>query len=180
MKDLKIVPLDLKTDIPQIAEWETKYKNHKGYKAIEHFILEDNTYYSLAEVIEINHEMYPIGEDERKHALAIKNKENNLVGFVLATIMDKTTPSPCMFLQYVVISPEFQGQGFGKKTVKEITENAEQYFDVPITEFFGYVHNQNYHSMKLMLDLGASLKAMEKSSYYRAIKYMPKLDLDKE
>ena len=176
MKDLKIVPLDLKTDIPQIAEWETKYKNHKGYKAIEHFILEDNTYYSLAEVIEINHEMYPIGEDERKHALAIKNKENNLVGFVLATIMDKTTPSPCMFLQYVVISPEFQGQGFGKKTVKEMKLPIGPIMSL----IFGYVHNQNYHSMKLMLDLGASLKAMEKSSYYRAIKYMPKLDLDKE
>ena len=179
MKKLKITPLDLETDIAKISEWETKFKDHPGFKAIEHFILEDNTYYSLAEVVKINHETYPIGDDERKHALAIKN-EKELVGFILATVMDKTTDSPCMFLQYIVISPEYQNQGYGKASLKEITENAKKYFGTHISEVFSYIHNENYHSMKTMLDLGATLKAMQGSCYYRAIKEMPKIELDKE
>lgn len=180
MKRFKIQPLNLEEDIPQISLWEQKYKNHPGYKAIEHFILEDNTYYTLAEVLKINYEQYPIGEDERKHALSVKSKDDELIGFVLATVIDKTTPSPSMFLQYIVLSPKFQNQGYGREILTELFENTEKYFECKVNEVFAYIHDENYHSMKLFLEKGANLVRMDKSCYYQATTKLSQLEKDRE
>lgn len=181
MTNIKITPLNLDSDLKQIGNWATEFADDENYKAIEEFILEDYTYYTIAEVIQINHEQYPIGDDERKHAFAIKPQDSDeVMGFILATVMDKTTDSPSMFLQYIVISPKYQHQGIGKKALKELLENPEPYFDSKITEMFAYVHNQNFPSISLMLDIGSTLTNMQGTCYFRSLKKIPQVELDKE
>ena len=180
MKEIKIVPMDTDSDLKEISSWDKKYKGNPAYESIIHFILEDNQYYSLAEVIHVNNVIYQIGDDETKHTFSIKNNEDELVGFVLATVADRDTSDPFMFLQYLVIAPEHQNKGYGKQVLGELLKNPIPYFDTKPTEAFAYIHNDNYHSMKTFLDMGFDLKGMKNSCMYRAIKQMPNLELDKE
>lgn len=181
MKDIKIIPMDINgNDLKEIVSWDEKYKGDPAYDSIVHFILEDHQYYTLAEVIQVNHVIYQIGEDETKHTFSIKDDDDQVVGFVLATMADRTTSDPFLFLQYVVIAPEYQNHGYGKQTINELIKNPMPYFNVKPTEAFAYIHGDNYHSMKTFLDLGFTLEGMQNTSMFRAHKFMPNLELDKE
>ena len=94
MKTFKIEHLNPNTDIDQISAWDSLFANDKRYSSIKQFILENNTYYGLGEVIATNYEIYPIGEDERKYALTIRDDDNNIAGFILAIVCDLQTKNP--------------------------------------------------------------------------------------
>ena len=81
MKNILITPLDLQEDLPQIAGWDSKYKDDPKYKDIKEFIIEGSIHYSIAEVIDLNYEQYPIGNNERKYAFSIKDKNFSLPFF---------------------------------------------------------------------------------------------------
>ena len=180
MKNIKIVPMDMEQDLNEIISWDEKYKGDPSYDNIIHFILEDNQYYSLAEVIQVNHIIYQIGKDETKHTFSVKNNSNEIVGFVLATVSNRTTNEPFMFIQYIVVAPEYQHNGYGSQILGELINNPSQYFGVKPTEAFAYIHNDNYQSMKTFLNHGFSLNGVKNSKMFRAHKKMLNLELDKE
>ena len=66
--NLSIALMNFPDDKDEIASWQEKYHGDKDFESIEHFILEDQTYMSLGEVIETNHEIFAIGDDEKKLA----------------------------------------------------------------------------------------------------------------
>ena len=89
--NINLVPMKFPEDKNEISEWENKYKNTDGMKDIYHYIMEDNIYYGLDEVIETNHEIFPIGDDEKKLALVAKTDTNEIAGWVLLDVYDLNT-----------------------------------------------------------------------------------------
>ena len=85
-----------------------------------------------------------------------------------------------MFLQYLVIAPEHQNNGYGKQALGELLKNPMPYFGTKPTEAFAYIQDDNYHSMRTFLDMGFDLNRMTNTCMFRALKQMPNLELDKE
>jgi len=104
MDKITITPLDLDNELKEICSWDKKYGNDPCFKSIRQFILEDNTYYNLSEVVEFNYERFAIGENERKQILAFKNQNKELIGFLISTIFE-LDKEPELFMQYIVIHP---------------------------------------------------------------------------
>lgn len=167
MRKLEILPLKI-SDIEDIKLWKTKYKNHPNYSAIEHFILEDNLYYGLDEVILTNYEIYPIGDDERKFSFALKDGDKT-AGFILAHSFNLTT-EPELFLQYIVLHPEYQHSGYGKKILSQLLENSEKYVKCDPANIYAYIDKQNSSSLHLFESLGFVLKDAP-GGFKRATKY---------
>ncbi len=167
MNKLKILPLEI-PDIADIKSWQTKYKGHPNYSAIEHFILEDNLYYGLDEVVFTNYELYPIGNDERKFSFALKDG-NKTAGFILAHSFNLTT-EPELFLQYIVLHPEYQHKGYGKQVLKELLNNTEKYVKCDPSNIYAYIDKQNSSSLHLFENFGFLFKDAS-NSFKRAIKY---------
>ena len=178
MKNILITPLDLQEDLPQITGWDSKYKDDPKYKDIKDFIIEGSIHYSIAEVIDLNYEQYPIGNNERKYAFSIKNKENEVIGFVLCCLFN-IQEKPELFIQYIVLDPDNQNKGYGQQVLNELLTNSETYMETQPVEAVAYINNKNYHSMGLFLKMGFGLKNMN-ADYFKAIKYMPKLNQEKE
>ena len=111
MEKLHILPIDIDYDIPIIKSWEDKFKNDSRFEGIKHFILEDNLYYGLDEVILTNYEFFHIGDDERKFVLTVRNDKDLPVGFILACSFNLSINKPELIIQYIVLSPEYQNQG---------------------------------------------------------------------
>lgn len=176
MKDkITILPMKFPEDKQEIADWETKYKDNPNFGSIRHFILEDDTYHGLAEVIETNHEIFPIGDDEKKLAYVAKNENNEIVAWSFLDVFDLSTNKPQMFLQYIVINPEFQHMGYGTEFAKELFFNAKKYIGVKPSEIFAYIKTNNEASISLFSKFNFSLVPMSGTSYFRAITKEPKL-----
>ena len=94
MKKIIIDQLNLDDDLQEILEWEDRFKGTQGLENIKHFILEDNAYYNLAEVIDVNYQKFAINGDERKFALALRDQEHKLLGFTLNAVIDMDTTNP--------------------------------------------------------------------------------------
>jgi len=88
---INIMPMDFPSDKNEIALWQTKFEGTPEFDSIKKYILEDNIYYNLGEVIELNYERIPIGDDEKLLALVAKNETNEIVGFTLICIYDLST-----------------------------------------------------------------------------------------
>lgn len=167
MTKLKILPLT-KSDIEDIKLWKTIYKNNPNYRAIEHFILEDNLYYGLDEVILTNYEIYPIGDDERKFSFALKDG-NKTAGFILAHSFNLTT-DPELFLQYIVLNPEYQHKGYGKQVFAEFLNHTDKYVKCDPTNIYAYIDRNNSSSLRLFEHSGFLLKDAS-NNFKRATKY---------
>ena len=103
MKKQKNVHLELMKfpkDKFEIAQWQRDYPDTEGFKNIRKYILEDNIYTNLMEVIELNHETFAIGEEEQKLALVAKLPDDTIIAWILLDIYNLDTPAPGMFLQY--------------------------------------------------------------------------------
>lgn len=157
MKDFTITPLNLEKDLPIISAWDDEFKYDTRYDTIRRFILEDNTYFGIAEVIDVNYEKFPIGNKERSHALTIKNQDNEIMGFLLSIIIDLDTNDPELIIQYIALHPNHQGKGLGKKVIKELLDNSDKYFGTKIKKFFAKVDIDNYASRKMFESLGFEL-----------------------
>ena len=171
-----ICPLNFNKEIPEIQSWVKNFANHPNFAGIKHFILEDNTYYGLDEVIATNYEFFNIGTDEKNYCLAIKI-DNQVIGFVLACAFNLTTPSPELIIQYIVIRPDYQHQGIGKQVVTELINNAFKYFNSNPTKVYANIQQDNLASTKLFSNLGFTLKPL-KNDYLQAQKTTLALERD--
>jgi len=158
MKDFKLTPMNLETDKPIISAWSEKYKGLPEYEAIERYILEDDLMRSLGAVIEANYEVYHIGEDEKKIALVAKSTSDEILGFMIFNAFDLTTKNSQLFLQYIVVSSEYQHQGYGAAMFDELIINAKTYIGVMPKEIFSYIDKSNYASISMFLKKGCSLE----------------------
>jgi len=157
MEKIIIDNLNLDDDLQEILEWEDKFNGTQGLENIKHFVLEDNAYYNLAEVIDVNYQKFAIGGDERKFALAFRNQNNKLLGFTLNAIIDIDKTSPELLIQYVVISPEYQGQGVAKQALLMLLKNPKKYYGINIKKAFAKIDRFNTTSRKLFQSIGFNL-----------------------
>jgi len=177
MEKLIITPLNIEKDIPIIASWEEKFSNHPKYKEIKHFILEDNTYYCLDEVILTNYEFFHIGNDEKNFCLSIKNNDEP-VGFVLACLFNISINNPELIIQYIVLNPEYQNLGYGTEVLKELLTNSENYFQYKPNEIYANIQKENKSSLNLFKKFGFSFTKAP-NDYVRAHKTIKTLDEEK-
>jgi L-amino acid N-acyltransferase YncA len=83
-----------------------------------------------------------VAEDEKK----------SIVGFVLA---HETLPfHGKLYIRYIGVKPEIQGQGIGELLYKKLIEKAQQ---TSIKEVVGLVNNDNPHSIRLFEKAGFKL-----------------------
>ena len=176
MKNFKIQEMNMETDKPQIVEWDDKYAGTPEYAGIEKFILEHGLIHGLSELIETNYERIPIGDDEIKKSLTIKNDDGQIIGFMIFQIHDISINKPSMFLQYIVINPEFQHQGYGKEILAEIFSNPKKHLGHKPKDVFCYIDNENYSSQKLFMDFGFCLGMQKGSTLFKATGDMPTIE----
>lgn len=168
MKNIKITDLNLETDKPAISRWDQTYGDQQEYLTIRRFILEEGIYLGMDELIETNFERIPIGTDEVKKALIVKTDENEIVGFIICQVYDIKTNSPTMFLQYIVINPEFQQQGYASEIFNTLFDEPKKYLGAKPKEVFAYVHPDNSSSIALFKKYGFDFVSMHPTSYFRA------------
>ena len=173
--NISIVPMKFPEDKNEIASWEDKYKNDKDFESIAHFILEDQTYVGLGEVIETNHEIFAIGDDEKKYAFSAKNKNGEIVAWSLVDFFDINTDKPEMFIQYIVVHPKMQHKGYGEAVAKELILNAKKYLGGQPKNFFAYIDKTNHSSRRLFEKFGFGFKSMT-AQFLKAETSEPKLE----
>ena len=173
--NISIVPMKFPEDKNEIASWEDKYKNDKDFESIAHFILEDQTYVGLGEVIETNHEIFAIGDDERKYAFAAKNESGEIVAWSLVDFFDISTDKPEMFIQYIVVHPKMQHKGYGEAVAKELIFNTKKYDGGQPKNFFAYIDKSNHSSRRLFEKFGFGFKSMT-AQFLKAETNEPKLE----
>lgn len=179
MEKIHLSQMKFPEDKQQIADWEKFYGNSPEFASIRHFILEDNTYTGLDEVIETNHEIFHIGEDEKKLALVAKNNQGEILAWILLDTFDVTTNYPQMFLQYIVVNPKYQNKGYGTAIAKELFLSPEKYVGVKPKEFFAYVNTTNYPSLILFSKFNFNFRPVDKH-YIQAKTSQPKLESSKD
>ncbi len=167
MNDLKIniMPMDFPSDKDEIASWQTKFDGTPEFDSIKKYILEGNIYYTLGEVIELNYERIPIGNDEKLLALVAKNETNEIVGFTLICVYDLNTSKPQMFLRYIVINPAYHDKGYGTAIAKELFLSPEKYIGVKPDSIFAYIDKTNYASQHLFQEFNFRFKSINKFFY---------------
>ena len=181
MKNYKIVDMDLEPDKAQIAKWETDYADTPEYKTIEKYILENKLIYDLAEVIESNYEIIPIGKNEIKKALVAKTNKDEIIGFILCQAFDLQTSLPEVFLQYIVINPKYQHQGYGRSIFMEFFTNPKKYLGLkpnqkPPHYVFSYIDKDNECSQALYKSFGFSFEEQRFSNFVRASASLPEIE----
>lgn len=180
MDKITITPLDLNSELKEICSWDEKYGKEPCFKSIRQFILEDNTYYNLSEVVDLNYERFAIGENEKKQILAFKNENKELVGFLISTIFE-LDKEPELFMQYLVIHPLHQHKGYGKQALTKLLSNPEKYFGAYPKEIFAFIDSSNTPCLNLSKLFGFDFTlASENGKFYRGEKIMPEKANEKE
>jgi len=174
MEKLKITPLNISLDIPIIKSWEERFSNNPKFNDIKHFILEDNTYYGLDEVILTNYEFFHIGEDEKKFCFSIKTQDNEIAGFILACLFNISSYKPELILQYIVLNPHYQNEGYGTMVLNELLSNPQKYFTYSPTEVYANIQKENKASLNLFKKFGFSF-TQAPLGYLRAHKSIKEL-----
>ncbi len=155
---IKIEALNPSTDISEIATWDKKYRYDPRYDSIREFILENNTYFTLREVLYVNYEAFKIGNNERKFAFTIKNQNNEIIGFVLSLVDNLQSHNSELMIQYLVINPEHQNKGVGKVVLNELINKPKKYFNTEIASVFAKVNYKNKPSYNLFKNFGFVMK----------------------
>ena len=172
---LSITQMNFPADKNEIAEWQNKYQGDKDFESIEHFILEDQTYIGLGEVIETNHEIYAIGDDERKFAFVARDESGEIVAWALVDFFDITTKNPELFIQYIVVHPKHQHKGYGEAVASELIFNSEKYIGGTPKNFFAFVNKKNKPSVALFKKFGFEF-ASKGADYMKAETNQPNLN----
>ena len=168
MKDFTISEMNLELDKPRISSWENEYAGTTGYDKIESYILENRLFRDLAEVIESQHESYEIDPFfEKKKAFSIKDKNDESLGFILCTAGDVNDYSSELYIQYVVLNPESQNQGYGSQVFSEFFKNIRDYLGFVPTDVHALVHRHNSSCMNLFKKFDFSFSRHSRS-YVRA------------
>ena len=174
MKDFKICELDFEKDYPVIVQWDKLFSGTKEYEGIQKFVLEEDITHNLKKLIENNYEYAPIGNDEMKKIMVAKSHDGDILGFMIFQVYDITQKKPQMFLQYIVINPEFQHQGYGKEIFTEFFSRPRKYTGVSPKNIFAVIDKENFASMKLFLDFGFSLDS-KTNQYFMANGILPEI-----
>ena len=181
LKDFHIEPMNATNDRLEIASWEQLYSDTPGFEQIKHFILEDQTYHGLNEVIWNNLELYPVGDDELKYSYVARTNDEEIIAWILLDEFDINTTEPELFIQYVCIHPLYQKQGYGEAILKEILFNAKKYIAVKPSNTFAYIHKDNIASQNLFKKFNFSLSdLLQNCHYHKAQTQEPKLTLPQE
>ncbi len=154
MEEIKIVPMNLEKDKPEIQMWDTLFKGSPKYESIYNFILEHGMLKHLGELIEANYERFKIGTNEAKKAFTIKTNDDKIIGFFICTTFDMNSSWPIMFLQYIVLHPNYQEQGYGSQIFQTLFSDPKKYLEVKPKEVFAKVDEENIASLYLFKKFG--------------------------
>lgn len=179
MENLKLVKFDLTTDLEDVKLWKTKFNRYE-FDSIAKYILEGDIFVGLDELIYVNYEHYPIDEDERKHCFAIKNENNDVLGFIIAILCEINTPNPELIIQYIVIRPDCQHKGVGKFALNELVSNWNKYLEARPTMFFTRIEETNVPSLKLFSGFGCEFSPIESCGYLNASAHLNTLEKESE
>ena len=168
MEDFKILEMNIPSDKPQISKWDTLFAGSPEYETIEWFILENYILSDLAEIIETQYENYEIDEySEIKKAFVIKDTKDEILGFILCSAYELDDQYSDLYLQYIVLHPEKQDQGYGSKIQTEFYKNIRSYLGFVPTDVHALVHRQNSACIKMCKKLGFTFSRHSRS-YLRA------------
>ena len=167
-KKITILPMDFNKDKAEIAEWETRYAGSPEFESIQSFILDDTVDGGLTSVIENNCEYYPIGDDEKKLAFVAKTDECEIVGWVLVYIFDLKTKNPQMYVQYFVVNPKYQNQGYGTQIAKELFLNSKKYIGFTPSCICSHIDVRNSASMLLFSKFNFSFVPLKNCQFFQA------------
>ena len=188
------------TEKQELVSWEEKFGDSPEFSGIKEFILEGDTYRSLSEMVFVNYEIFPIGDEERLLSFVAKNDSNEVVAWFLCQVF-KTDPSKdpisalfddepstgdfftkkdneiySMFIKYIVTHPMLQGKGLGSQVLKELTLDAKKYIGVQPEEFSAYIHIDNLASQKIFSNLGFNFSIVNNDHrYFNATSTLPEL-----
>ena len=168
MKDFKILEMDLDLDKPQISNWDTVFAGTPEYETIEWFVLENHLLKDLAEVIETQYEIYEIDDYlEIKKAFIIKDNKDEILGFLICSAYQVADISSDLYLQYIVVNPTKQHQGYGTEIQTEFFKNIDKYLGFVPTDVHALVNRRNVSSINLFKKLGFTFSRHSRS-YLRA------------
>lgn len=170
---ITIMPMDYETDKREIANWEIDYFSTPGMEAIRKYILENDTCFTLGDLIDFNHEFFTIGDDEKQFLFVAKNQNGEIVGWTIFDIFD-IKKQPAMFFQYICIHPMHQHENIGTEMITELILNSEKYTGIKPKEIFTYIHQENFASQNLFKKFNFSLDSTF-TSYYKAFTNEPKI-----
>lgn len=168
MKHITLSDMNIDTDKPQIMQWDSLYQGTPEYNSIYEFVLENGLMRNLGEIIEINHERYPIGDDEIKKALIAKTSTGDIAGFILIDAYDLSSQLCELFIQYIVINPKYQHQGYGEAILNELLHNPENYIGAKPSFVFSAIDKNNIASQNLYRKMGFNFRPYNHASFLQA------------
>lgn len=154
MKKIKLLQFDPEVDLPQIFAWTDELEKARAdgdpkFDSIYKYILENGLIRNFKELFATNYEQFEIGKDERKNIILAKTDEDKVVGFMIIQIYKLTEKEPEMFLQYIVIHPDFQGKKIGEQMLENLGGLLEKLYGKKPVELYAYVHKENTASLNL-------------------------------
>ena len=158
--------INMQTDRPLIKKWEEEYKDTEGMKAIRHFVLEDDTYYSLYELIWTNTDLVPIGDDEIRKTLVAKTEDGEVAGFLIYNVFNMNY-KPEVALIYIAVNPTMQHKGVGTAMHTELFSNPEKYFKCAPHIVFAKIDTENIASQKFCKNFGFKMLPQKDESCLR-------------
>ena len=184
----------------ELISWEEKFGGSAEFSGIKDFVLEGDTYHGLAEMVLVNYEIFPIGDEERLLSFVAKDASNQVVAWFLCQVF-KTDPTKdpisamfddepstgdfftkkdneiySMFIKYIVTHPMLQSKGLGSQVLKELTLNSKKYIGVQPEEFSAYIHVDNLASQKVFSNLGFDFSVVTNDPrYFNATATLPNL-----
>ncbi len=177
MKKTKSITIELMQfpqDKREIAAWETEFGGKPEFESIQKFILEDQTYFGLNEVIETNYEIYPIGTNEQMLSLVAKENEK-VIAWILVDVFDLQADRPQLFIPYICLHPLYQNKGYGTEILKELLLSPEKYFGANPCYFFAKIDKTNIASQCLFKKFGFDITPITHTDFVSAHTEEPKL-----
>ena len=174
-KPITIEPMKFPQDKREIASWETEFGSKPEFDSIKTYILENQTYYGLDEVIETNYEISPIGSSEQLLSLVAKD-DDKIIAWILLDIFDLNTNYPQMYIPYICIHPLYQNKGYGTEILKELLLSPEKYFGFNPRYIFTKIDKTNIASQNLFKKFGFDFFPIKQTGFVNAYTEEPKLE----
>ena len=152
--------MDLENDKSEISSWFERFQGTKEIENIKKFILENGLILNIDELILTNYEIYPIGDNEVKLAISVKNQINQIVAFLILDEFDLNKAEPELFLQYIVVRPDYQHKGYGKQILSDLPGVIENITGKKPVFTTCYIHKENSASLALFEKFGFCFKDM--------------------
>ena len=146
-----------------INNWNLEFSGKPEFESIERFILENGLLTNLDEVIMTNHDLLSLDYREIKKAFSIYDNKTNIIGFLLCFAYEIGDYSSELYLQYIVLNPNYQKQGLGTNILKEFFINQKQYLGFEPENICAVVNRVNFSSLNLFKKFGFTFKRKSRS-----------------